>query len=321
MRIRGIAIVAVTLLVATFAAACGGGDAGDKKSSSKRIGISFYTKTIPLYSLMEDGIKEEAKKLGVDVEFSYANNSAETQSNQINTFVTKDFDAIIASPIDVDALVPAYQQARDAGVPVLSVANKLSSEKDEDLFIGPDLVKMAEETMDAISDAIGGSGDLLYLSGPPQIAFVQNQQEGIDAFLAKNKGVKLAKTVVVPDMTTGKATDVASSAFAGDRTYDAVFSSLDDVSLGAIEAAKSANRDIDKIFFAGWDGSPAGVQAVRDGDYDLTVSLKAKTWGGIALKTAVDFLDGKKPEGHNVRTPYLFINADNIQGLTDAKIN
>src|SRR5690625_5220135 len=138
MRKKSVLLVALLLIVGVAAAACGN---QSSDGDAKRIGISFYTKTIPMYSQMEDGIKKEAKKLGVDVEFAYADNSAETQSNQINTFVTKDFDAILASPVDADALVPAYQQARDAEIPIISVGEKLAKEEDEDLYIGPDLVK------------------------------------------------------------------------------------------------------------------------------------------------------------------------------------
>jgi ABC-type sugar transport system substrate-binding protein len=311
------AVAALLLAAGGITAGCASDDANGSDPDAIRIGVAFYTKTIPLYAQMEEGMKAKAKEMGASIEFAYADNSAETQSNQINTFVTKGVDVILASPIDVDALVPAYQQARAADIPVISVGNKVADDE-EDAFVGPDLSELAEETMQATIDAIGGSGEILLLTGPPQIAFVQLQQVGWDAVLAKNPDVTIADTLVVPDMTTGAAADVAASGLAANPDVDAVISSLDDVSLGAIEAAKTAKLDLADVFFAGWDGGPAALDAIRSGDYDLTLSFRAKTWGATAIETAVDYANGKKPEGHYVDTPHVLIDQANIETLSEA---
>lgn len=319
MRKRGTALAALLLAAATVTAGCSD-DGGDSDPNAIRIGVSFYTKTIPMYSQMEEGMKAKAKELGAEIEFAYADNSAETQSNQINTFVTKGVDVILASPVDVEALVPAYEQARAADIPVISVANKVADDQ-EDAFVGPDLEKLAEETMEATIEAIGGSGEVLLMTGPPQIAFVQLQMKGWDAALAKHPEVTVTDTLVVPDMTTAAAVDVASSGLASNPDVDAIVSSLDDVSLGAIQAAKSAGLDLSNIYFAGWDGGPAALAAIKDGDYDLTLSMRANTWGSIAVQTAVDFANGDAPDGHYIDTPHVLIDQENIKTLGEDEIS
>lgn len=320
MRMRR-TVAALTVAATALALAGCNRDGGDSDSGSDsdafRIGVSFYTKTIPMYVEMEEGMREKAEELGVELEFSYADNSAETQSNQINTFVTKGVDLILASPVDAEALTPAYQQARAADIPVISVGNKLAVDEEEDAYVGPSLVALSEQTMENTIEGMGGSGELLLLTGPPQIAFVQLQKQGWDAALAKHPDVKVVDTLVVPDMTTGAAVDVASSGFAAHPDVDGVLSSLDDIALGALQAAQDRNMDMSKVFFSGWDGGPAALEAVRSGDYDMTLSMRAKTWGKIAVETAVNWLNGDKPEGHYVETPSVFITPDNIETLSE----
>lgn len=317
MTIRRTIAAALAVTVALGLSACGSSGSGSSGDKQIRVAVSMYTKTIPLYIQMEQGIREEAKKMGASVDFAYANNSAETQSNQINTFVTKGVDIILASPVDAAALVPAYTQARNAGIPVISIGNKVADE-DEDAYVGPSLAKVAEATMRAVIKGMGGHGDLLLITGPPQIAFVQQQKIGWTKALAEAPGVNVVDTLVVPDMTTGAAVDVASSGFAAHPEVTGVLSSLDDVSLGAIQAAQSRKMDLSKIYFAGWDGGPAALAAVKSGSYDLTVSMRGVTWGTIALKAAVDWVNGKKISGHYLETPVVMIDQQNIGTMSEA---
>ncbi len=311
----------VTMIVgsALALAACGGSADGDSegKGGDVRIGVSFYTKAIPLYTQLEAGMRAKAKELGAELEFAYADNSAETQSNQINTFVTKGVDVILASPLDTKALVPAYQQAQQAGVPVVSVANKLD-DKDEDAYVGPDLADQAQRTMDKVIEGMGGSGEVLLLTGPPQIAFVQLQKLGWDKSLAKHPDVTVAATLVVPDMTSSSAVDVATSGLTSNPGVTGMIGSLDDISLGAIQAAKDLKIDPAKLYIAGWDGGPAAITAVKDGSYDLTLSQRGFTWGSISVETAIAIAKGEKLADHRVDVPDLFIDAQNIKTVTEA---
>lgn len=318
MRLRRAAAASLAIIAALGLAACNRDEGGSGSDpDALRVGVSFYTKTIPLYVEMEKGMREEAEKLGVDLEFAYADNSAETQSNQINTFVTKGVDLILASPVDAEALVPAYQAARAADIPVISVGNKVD-DAEEDAYVGPSLVALSQETMENTIEGMGGKGDLLLITGPPQIAFVQLQKQGWDAALAEHPEVNVVDTLVVPDMTTGAAVDIANSGFAANPDVDGVLSSLDDIALGALQAAQGRNMDLDKVFFAGWDGGPAALDAVEAGDYDLTLSMRAQTWGKIAVQTAAEWADGTKPDGHYVDTPSVFITPENITTLSEA---
>lgn len=318
-------VAAAALLLAGCSS--GGGDNSNNGSSSSagggkqyRIGVSFYSNVIPLYVQMQQGMQDKAKQLGVTLEFSVANNSAETQSDQINTFITKGDDLILASPVDATALAPAYQAARSASIPVISVANKLDNASLEDAYVGPDLVDQAFRTMERVVEGMGGKGNLLLITGPPQIAFVQAQKAGWQKSLAKHPDVHVVDTVVDADLSTSGALDAATSALSAHPDVTGILSSDDDISMGAIKAAQGRQLDLSKIYIAGWDGSPAAIDAIKAKTYDLTLSEKPYTWGQIAIQTAVDWLNGKKPSGHRVNVPDIFIDQQNVNTLTTEQI-
>jgi ABC-type sugar transport system substrate-binding protein len=317
---------AVVLLAGCSSGGGGGGNTASGGSSSAgggkhyRIGVSFYSNVIPLYVQMQQGMQDKAKQLGVTLEFSVANNSAEEQSNQINTFVTKGEDLILASPVDATALAPAYQAARGASIPIISVANKLDNASLEDAYVGPDLVDQAYRTMERVVQGMGGKGNLLLITGPPQIAFVQAQKAGWQKSLAKHPDVHVVDTVVDADLSTSGALDAATSALAAHPDVTGILCSDDDIAMGAIKAAQGRGLDLSKVYIAGWDGSPAAVAALKAKTYDLTLSEKPYTWGQIAVQTAVDWLNGKKPSGHRVNVPDIFIDQENVNTLTADQI-
>jgi ribose transport system substrate-binding protein len=323
---RVLAGLAAAALVVTGCGDSGGGDGGGGggggggEENDFRIGVSFYSNVIPLYVEMEEGMRDKADELGVELEFAYADNSAENQSNQINTFITTGVDLILASPVDAAALTPAYQQARAAGIPIISVANKVANDADEDAYVGPDLVDQSARTLERVVEGMGGEGQLLLLSGPPQITFVQLQQTGWDQVLADNPGIEVVDTAVVPDLSTAGAVDATAAALSANPGVTGILASIDDMALGAIQAADAAGIAPEDIFVAGWDGGPAAVEAIKAGTYDLTLSQKPYTWGQIAVETAVDWLNGEKPDEHRVDTPDVFIDQENVNTLTEEEI-
>ncbi|TFV59822.1 sugar ABC transporter substrate-binding protein [Geodermatophilus sp. DF01-2] len=321
-RLRTLAGLAATALALT---ACGGSDgdgggAGGGAEDPYTIGVSFYSNVIPLYVEMQEGMEDKAEELGAELIFAYADNNAENQANQINSFVTQGVDIILASPVDAVALAPAYREARSAGIPIISVANKLQDESLEDAYIGPNLVDQAARTMERVAEGMGGSGQLLQVTGPPQIAFVQAQMEGWESVLADYPDIQVVDTVAVSDLSTAGALDATASALAANPGVTGIIASNDDVALGAIQAVEAAGIAPEDIFIAGWDGSDAALEAIREGTYDVTLGQRPYTWGQIAVQTAVDWLDGERPEEHRVSTPEVFIDQENVDTLTEEEI-
>lgn len=319
------AVLASTAMIVL--AACGneadeGQSAAGGAESDERptVGVSFYTRTIPLYVEMEECMREQAEERGADIEFAYSDGQASVQTNQINNFVTRDVDIIIASPGDAEALVPAYQEARDAGVPVISVANKVVDDAAEDAYVGPDLAELAYETMKRVIEGIGGEGDVVLITGPPQVAFVQLQQAGWMRAVDEAPGVEVVQTLVNPEFSTAMAVDLTNSALTGNQNIDAIVTSNDDIGLGAVQAVQERGIAPEDIYIAGWDAAEAAVTAAEEGTYDLTLSFKACSWGVTAVDTALDWLQGDRPSEHRVPIETTFVDKENVDSLTEEEL-
>jgi ABC-type sugar transport system substrate-binding protein len=283
------------------------------------IGVSFYSQQIPLFVEMLEGVNDLAAEKGVEIVFADGGGSAEEQTNQIENMITSGVDAIIASPVDATAMVPAYKSAQAAGIPIFSAANKVADEF-ESGFVGPDLVSYATQTMDRIIECMGGEGDLVLITGPPQISFVQLQQMGWDASLANHPNVNVVQTLVDEDLSTVKAVDLANSALTANADVKGIMSSTDNIAVGVVQAIDGQGIDSSTICTAGWDAQPNAIELVKEGSYDLTLSYLAYKWGQVALETAIAAAQGSMPESHYVPTDGLFIDATNVNELTPDQI-
>lgn len=335
----------VALVAAGVLAACSGGTSGSTEQTSAAesaaasavasataaassapaaggdvtIGVSFYTTQLPMYIEIKEGIEAKAAEMGAKVEFTDGGGDAQRQINQIESLITSGVNAILVSPVDATALVPAYKSAQEAGIPIFSVANKVDDQY-ESGFVGPDLADYATQTMDRLVECMGGKGDLVVITGPPAISFVQLQQKGWDKSLATHPDVKVVQTLVDDDMSTAKAVDLTNSALTANPNVKGIMTSIDNIGVGSAQAVESQGMKAGDICIAGWDGQPNAIEAVKSGFYTLTLSYMGYKWGQIAAQTAIDAANGTMPAAHYVLTDGLFIDSSNASTLTPDQI-
>jgi ribose transport system substrate-binding protein len=316
MKLKPLALLAavavLTLSVAPHSASA--------QAAKKRIGVAFYSQTIPLYVEMRAGMEAEAAKRGVDLEFQYSGPDALQQSNQIANFVTKKVDLILCSPFNKDALLNAYKGARAAGIPIISVGNSLASAADEDAYVGSDWAKFGVLEMTAAIKAIGGKGSIGIIEGPPPISFVFGWDQGVMSVLAKNPGVTVAAKLNGP-LTIEAGVTEASNLLTAHPDIKAIVAVSDELAEGAAQALKERGIAPGKVFVAGWDGYPSVVALIKNNaGIDYTISNRGYTWGALAVDTAADWLAGKKPKGHAVENPTVEITKANVGKLSAAEI-
>ena len=71
----------------------------------------------------------------------------------------------------------------------------------------------------------------------------------------------------------------------------AIFAQNDEMALGAIEAAKSANK---KIFIVGFDGTQDGLKAVETGTMAATIAQQPELMGQQGLRCCISSQRRKK---------------------------
>jgi ribose transport system substrate-binding protein len=283
--------------------------------TKKTIGVAFYSQTIPLYVDMRKGMEAEAAKRGIALEFQYSGPDAQQQSNQIANFVTKKVDLILCSPFDKNALINAYKGAKAAGVPIISLANDIGDPTVEDAFIGNDWSKFGRMEMTAALKAIGNSGPIGIIEGPPAIGFVYGWHQGAMDVLAKNPNVKVVADLNGP-LTIDAGLTAASNILTAHPDVKAIVNVSDELAQGTAQALKERGIAPGKIFVAGWDGYPPVIDMIRtNGGIDYTIDNAGYTWGVLAVDTAADFLAGKKPKSHTIENPTFEVTKETVNKL------
>ncbi len=291
------------------------------QTAHKRIGVAFYSQVIPLYVDMRAGMEAEAAKRGIDLEFQYSGPDAQQQANQIANFVTKKVDLILCSPFDKNALINAYKAARAAGVPVISVANDISDQSEEDAFIGTDWSRFGRMEMSAVVKAVKASGPIGIIGGPPTIGFVYGWHQGAEQILTQNPNVKVVADLNGP-LTIEAGLNEANNILTAHPDVKALVTNSDELAQGAAQALKEHGIKPGTIFVAGWDGYPQTITMIKtNAGIDYTIANGAYSWGALAIDTAADFLAGKKPKEKSVFKPTLYeVTHENVNSLTDAQL-
>jgi ABC-type sugar transport system substrate-binding protein len=328
-RRRGhLLMITLALLLALVTVACGaddtdqatGGTTTEKDGGGRgaTIGVSFYdNKVIPLYIDMEQGMKAKAKELGATVSFSYANFDPAAQVDQIQQYITQQVDVILVTPFDRNALVPAYEAAREADIPIISFANKVDDQY-EDLFVGRDWSEMGSLEMEAIAKHLNGQGKVALIAGPPEIDVARQVSEGWHGVLDKNPGLEVVAELTDPDMTREKGLDLANTLLAANRDVQAIACTIDQICLGAVQAIEEQGLSQGDIFVAALDADTESVEQVKAGNgMDFTIGMKGVTWGRQVIEVAVDHLDGKKSSEHMVESRFVVVDGKSSRTLTE----
>ncbi|MYR57138.1 substrate-binding domain-containing protein, partial [Streptomyces sp. SID625] len=102
------AVVTVALVAATSLLHTG------SASTTPKLGLSLSTLNNPFFVQIKSGAQAEAKKLGLDLTVTDAQNDASQQANQLQNFTSSSLGAIIVNPVDSDAASNSVKAAGKA---------------------------------------------------------------------------------------------------------------------------------------------------------------------------------------------------------------
>ena len=83
---------------------------------------SLPSMEFPFFVHMQKQLDQEARRIGgIKIMAADGQNRVPKQTADVESAIIQGVDGIIISPIDVNAMAPALQQAIDAGIPVVTV--------------------------------------------------------------------------------------------------------------------------------------------------------------------------------------------------------
>ncbi len=275
--------------------------------------VSVPGMNFPFFVHMMKAFEAEAAKQGLTTIEGDGQNSAPKQTADVEAALTKGVKGIVISPIDVNAMAPALQEAIDAKVPVVTVDRRVPSATGILGHVGADNVKGGEAQGNLIVKLFPDGATIANLQGQPGASPAIDRNKGLHNVLDKAGD----KYKIVFEQTAlfqrDKGLSVTESMLAGMATPPQVIvAANDDMALGAIEAVKA--RNLKGVTIIGFDALPEALAKVRDGEMTATIEQfpgKQSAWG---VQLVSDFIkSGKKPDQQiNLITPAA-ITKDNLK--------
>ncbi|OYP17486.1 MULTISPECIES: ABC transporter permease/substrate-binding protein [unclassified Streptomyces] len=284
---------------------------GSSSSTNPRMGLSLSTLNNPFFVQIRAGAQAEAKRLGVDLTVTDAQNDASQQANQLQNFTSSHVGAIIVNPVDSDAAGNSVTAADRARIPVIAVdrgVNKASV----DTLVASDNVAGGELAAKTIAEKLGGQGRIVILQGQAGTSAARERAAGFARGLKDYPGIRvLAQQPADFDRTKGL--DVMSNLLQAHPDVQGVIAANDEMALGAIKALGSkAGKSVQVV---GFDGTPDGLTAVKDGTLYASVAQQPTQLGKIAVDNALKAVKGEKVEP-TVKVPVKVVTKDNVAGFT-----
>ena len=249
------------------------------------------------YDLLANGIKDE-----LDVS---------RQVDLVEQMAAEKVEAIVLAPADSKALVGAVKRARDAGIVVVNIDNRLDpavlAERGLTVpFVGPDNRKGARLAGEHLARRLRAGDPVAIIEGLPTAENAVQRRLGFhDAIQAASLRVVSSQS---GDWEMAKANQVAAAQLAAHPGLKALLCANDNMALGAVAAVKDAGR-AGQVQIVGFDNISAVRGLVREGRVLATVDQHADQLAVFGIELALDILRGKAAAADR-ETPVDLITAE-----------
>jgi len=285
-------------LVLCFAACSASCDRGASPGPSKERTIAVIPKatTYEFWKSVRAGAEREGRELGVKVLWKgpVTEGDREAQINLLEDFITIRVDAICIAPVDSRSLVGPIRSAAQAGIPTVVFDSGLDDLSSAVSFVATDNRLGGAIAARHLGAELGGMGGVIVLRYTPGSQSSADREDGFLEALRK----ELPQVTVLsdgeyagasPESALDKAQQLLSRL--GDKVAG-VFTPCQHVSSGMLRALEERGL-AGKVKFVGFDASPELVQALRAGKMHGIVLQDPVAMGRIAVRTAVEHLDGR----------------------------
>ncbi len=274
------------------------------------VGLITKTNTNPFFVKMKEGAEAKAKELGMELR-SFAgkiDGDNDSQVQAVENLIAAGAKGILITPNDSNAIVPAIQKAREAGLLVIALDTPLDPADSADATFATDNFKAGEligqwaaKTLgDKAADAKIALLDLNANSITVDVARDQGflQGFGIDLKDPKKMGDEDDKRIVGNDVTDGNeegGRKAMENLMQKDPGINVVYTINEPAAAGAYEALKAVGKE-KEVLIVSVDGGCPGVANVKDGVIGATSMQFPLLMASMGVEAVAEFAkSGKKP--------------------------
>jgi rhamnose ABC transporter rhamnose-binding protein len=244
------------------------------------------------------GVRAGAEELGVTLLESVADDDAQEQNAQIQSFISQGVDAIMIVAVDQAAIETAIEDAVAAGIPVVTFDRELPGVEGVSYHSGLDSYADGLLCGQYIASQNDGSEPRVVL----ELLGALNDQNAIDRSGGFNEGLAGQDNLTIIQAPTEWNAETAlaavENAFQSNPDIWAIFIPSDFMMDSIETALRSAGRfalygEAGHVHTCAIDGAPPGYEATAEGWNDAVVALNLAAVGRGALEAAVALINGE----------------------------
>ena len=283
------------------------GFAGQAYADGETVAVFTKNQTNPFFESIRVGAANAAKATGVKI-IQYVPikpDSIPEQLSQVEDAIVKKPNALLFTPVDYKALVPAIEKVNAAGIPVTGLTDKLAGGQFVS-FIGVEDYRLGLETGQSLLKAMGGKGNVVVLEG---VKGAISSTDRVRGFTDALKEFPNAKIVAMQPANYQRlqALQVMENIMQSYPQIDGVLAANDAMATGVVEAMSAANR---KAMVAGINGSQEAIDLIKAGKMHATGSSDPFMQGCLGMLTTVRALRKMPVKKELMVTPVIIDSAN-----------
>ncbi|MFB5193528.1 sugar ABC transporter substrate-binding protein [Neobacillus sp. KR4-4] len=309
-------LLILTMLILAILSACSSSSTRDSATKangsedSYKFGVVLMTLNSEYWKIVMAGAKDAAKELGVEVQFfgPPEESQYEQQNKMIEDLVVSGSDAIIVAPSQAEAILPALNSADQKDIPVILADADAKFEKKVS-FIGTENYKAGKLGGEFVSKH-------LQLKDGDKVAIIRGQlgskthDDRTNGFKEALKGKNIEFIIQDAQSDRLKAVSVMENILTANPDVKAVFATSDEMALGASKALE--NKGNTNIPIIGFDGTPNGLDALKNGKMLANVAQQPYQIGYQAVEAAYKTKKGEKVE-KRIDTGVNVVTKENVE--------
>lgn len=313
-------LVVLTLLAFTLLGC------GSQKAQKNSSDIKLYLNMCQMDTFRQtlvDAATEKASEEGVELKVEDAQNSIETQVEQIKTAAEQGYDVILCDVVNTDTIVELKASAGDT--PIIFIVNGLNKKylsKGEYVYVGSKEQVAGEFQAEYILDKMASKDEInvALLKGPKGHSGTAGRTNGVKQVL-KQSGKKI--NYVFEDYAnwdTQQAKEMFEIFLKTGSPVDCVICNNDGMALGVVEACKEAGIDLSTLPILGVDATADGCEAIKNNEMAFTVYQSGLGQGQKAVEMAISLannsqgqeVEGITEDGLYVWVPFEKVDSSNV---------
>lgn len=308
-------VVVLTVTALVVAAAC-----GEPDEDPVTLGLITKHETNPYWVTMREVAEDTAADEGVDllVATGQSDTDVASQVAALEDMTQRGVDGILIAVNDSAALVPAIEEARDAGITVIAVDTPVEPPDAVDALFATDNVRAGElvgRYAAARAQELGLEPRVALLDLAPGIRSGEQRREG---FL-RGAGLEPDSPQLVGSADTEGdevlAREAMEELLAAEPDITIVYTVNEPAAFGAAEILEAADRDDDVVLVTIDGGCEAVMRWIRPGRIDATAQQYPENMAREGVRAlAVAARGGERPPGH-LDTGVALVTGDPVDAV------